>query len=230
LGRIGLPDLIKAEKGGMSVKKKLYARFLAGLLAFSMAEIASASLVTNGGFELGNFIGNPDGGMSLPLGSNEIDGWTVVNAEAGWLNTPNVYGLVASEGSFFLDLTGYRNSTPYGGVSQTINTSPGQQYTLSFDLETGQPNPWVIGPISIMASAGSISESFTLDPGTQWQALGFDFVADSDMTPITIIGTVGYQYIGLDNVSVSPVPLPASVWFFISGLGVLFVRFRKKFA
>jgi hypothetical protein len=214
----------------MNVNRKLYTRLLAGLLSLSMAEIASASLVTNGGFELGNFIGNLNGGMSLPLGSNEIDGWTVVNAEVAWLNTPNNYGLVASEGSFFLDLTGYHDSFPYGGVSQTINTTSGQQYTLSFDLETGQPNPWVTGPISIVASAGSISQSFTLDPGTQWQALDFDFVADSDMTPITITGSDGYQYIGLDNVSVSAVPLPASVWFFISGLGVLFVRYSKKLA
>ncbi len=202
-----------------------------GLLVFGMAEMVSASLITNDSFELGNFTDSYGNGMSLPVGSTQITGWTVVNAETAWLNTPNIWGLAASDGAFFLDLTGYHNSSPYGGVSQTITTTIGQQYTLSLDLGTGQPNQWVTGPISVVASAGSTSRSFTLDPGSQWQTFSFDFTADAAITPVTIIGTVGYQYIGLDNVSIdaNPVPIPATLLLLGSGIGALAgTRIRKK--
>ena len=149
--------------------------------------------------------------MSLPSGSSVIPGWTITTAELVWINNANVYGITTPFGNSFLDLTGYHNSSPYGGVSQTINTTIGQNYTLSLSLGVNNTNSLYSGPISVTASAGSINQIFGYDSsgsGNFWGDFNFNFTASSSSTPISIVGlsTAGGTYIGLDNVSVTAVP------------------------
>lgn len=54
------------------------------------------------------------------------------------------------------------------------------------------------------------------------------FTADSETTTIFLTGITGSQYIGLDNVSVSAVPVPAALWLFGSGLIGLIGMKRKS--
>jgi hypothetical protein len=227
---MGLLD--KTTKGGMKMKKKLFTGLVIGLLVLGMAEVVSAYLITNGSFEAGSFIPNTDNAMSLPVGSTQIVGWTVMNGEIAWINTPNSWGIIGSDGNFFLDLVGYHDSAPYGEVSQIITSTVGQRYTLSFDLGTDQSNPLFSGPISVLASAGNTSQPFVFNPtgnGSQWQTFSLDFVATSPNTPISIVGTGGKNYIGLDNVSVAPVPVPSTMLLFGTGLIGLAGLGRKKF-
>src|SRR5690349_7006660 len=97
------------------------------------------NLLVNGSFEIG-FPALPnhpgDNTESLAVGSTEITGWTVINGEIAWINTVpvNAFGLAPTDGSKLLDLTGYHDSVPYGGVSQTVATIQGLDYTPSIDV------------------------------------------------------------------------------------------------
>ncbi len=193
---------------------------LLGLALCGAVTIHAQNFALNGSFEdpgaLSNDAGDGfvDGFDSIPAGGTSITGWTVITHEIARGIRNDAY-IVASEGSFFLDLTGYMGSgAGSGGVSQTITTTPGATYRFAFDLGTLQGDSNSDGPISVTASAAGLSPSFTHDPGgigNQWANYGFDFVAASASTEISILGTGGKYYIGLDNVSVtavSPVPEP----------------------
>ena len=199
------------------------------LLSLSGINSAQAvNLLQNGSFEntAGTFINSgPFGYQSLNPGSTVIPGWTITTAELAWGKNGNVNGIATPFESFFLELAGNHNSFPYGGVTQTINTAVGQQYTLSLSL--GTFNPTLPGPISVTATAGSTSQTFTSNPsgaGNQWKNFSFDFTATSTSTPISIVGisTANMDYIGLDNASVEAkqtktVPESSNIF----GLGLL---------
>ena len=200
----------------------------------------AANLVTNPSFELGTFVNRGDGFQILPIGSTAITGWTVVNDSLAWGTLPNsaagVNPVTPFDGTFFLDLQGDGLfSAPYGGVMQNLTTVSGQQYHLAFNLGTEQSpaSPATHGPISVVATAGSTSLPFTFDPGgtgTQWGEFGFDFTASSSSTPISIVGTAtaGGAYIGLDLVSVTPVPEPSTVALSACGALALLIGARRK--
>ena len=191
-------------------KLSMAALCFAAASGFAVAPV-HAQIIQNGSFEQGNFSGDP----SLAVGSTAIPGWTVTNAEIA-LGMNGIFGLATPYGSQFLDLTGYHDSVPYGGVTQDIATTTGASYHLSFSLGADQSSDIYAGPVSAAASAGGGSQVFTFTPppgsaGNQWGTFGLDFIATGSTTPITIIGTqsTGGQFIGLDNVSVTPnAPVP----------------------
>jgi hypothetical protein len=167
-------------------------------------------LLVNGDLENTGATFVPDGNqvMSLNPGSTVIPGWTVVNAEIAWATNANSFGPFTPHGGMFLDVTGYHDSPPYGGISQTVTTTPGQSYRLTFSLGSDNGNPAYTGPVGVMASANATSSSFTTTVvSNSWGAFTFDFIATSTATPLTIVGisTAGGQYIGVDNVSVQSI-------------------------
>ena len=170
-------------------------------------------LVINGSFENTECLFIPDGAgvKSLPAGSTNIPGWTVTTAELVWGINGNSYGPRSPFGTFFLDLTGYHDTPPYAGVSQTLTTTPGQVYRLSFSLGADEDVFAYRGPVSVMAIAGAVSNVFTLTPtngatGNVWTNFALDFTATTNATLLTLVGTAatGGAYLGLDNVSVIP--------------------------
>ena len=55
------------------------------------------------------------------------------------------------------------------------------------------------------------------------------FTASGSTTLISLAGSEGSNYIGLDTVSVTAVPIPAAGWLLGSGLmGLGLLRFRRK--
>lgn len=209
-------------------------RTLAAIVAvLVLAPASHANLLTNGSFEDGNFVPNFQDTMSLSTGSIDMTGWTTISAEIAWINEGNPFGVVASDGIKSLDLAGYHDSAPYGGVQQSIATGVGSVYLLEFDLGT-------IGPVgvqrSIQASAGATSGVFTAI-GTlnqqEWTTFGLQFVADSSLTSISLLGTnEGGNYIGLDNARVTlisvAVPEPSTAALVLLPLAV--ALFRRKSA
>lgn len=210
----------------------------AGVLGcLALAHPAAANLVTNPSFENGNFsfADGRDTEFVYP-GSSYITGWTVIGASGAyidWIGPTNPYGLTASQGSYFLDLTGDNSWSPLAGVQQSFSTVPGSQYTLTFDL--GSSSNYSGGQVSVQVSAGDQSDvSFTsTNNGSQtnlWQTETLDFDATSPTTTLTIMGTLGYQYVGVDNVDVegaSPLPEPASITMLIAGTAGLLLRRRR---
>ncbi|HEX7470737.1 MAG TPA: PEP-CTERM sorting domain-containing protein, partial [Verrucomicrobiae bacterium] len=114
----------------------------------------------------------------------------------------------------------------------TIPTTIGDQYQLSLCIGTSPI--YDSAPVSILVTAGSASTTFTSTPlnVNQWETFTFDFIATSSSTSLSLAGqaSTNVKYIGLDNVSVVPIPEPGTFALF-AGSGLLALvgwrRFRK---
>jgi hypothetical protein len=183
-----------------------------------------ANLITNGSFE------QPDSGSGgFGVGSTALTGWTVIDSVIWHVHTGD-YGIVASDGSYSLDLTGYYNYG-LGGVEQTISTIPSAVYTIQFDLATNGNN----GISEVQVSAGSLLDlaSVTSSGGVHWTTYSSTFTATGSSTTIDLIGYWCYSdLIGLDNVVVEldhtsgETPEPASWW--LVGVGTAGVLWRRR--
>jgi hypothetical protein len=194
-------------------------------ILFGVTQIVHANLITNGSFESPASAGSP----SLPNGSTYLTDWTVVNAEIAQIY-PGCFGLTASDGSYSLDLAGYHDAAPYGGVQQIIATVPFAVYDISFDVGA------VSGTSGIQVSAGNLlNNGFSTASGLTWTPFSSTFTALSSTTTISLIGTQASAgaYIGLDNVIVELNHLPSSVpepatWMLI-GIGlVVFIGLNRS--
>jgi hypothetical protein len=216
---------------------------LAGLVAATLAcENAQAdNLVLNGGFE------DPAAGSTAPSGGgsyttfNAIADWTVTGGPSGgggviWLSN-GAYGITTPFGNNFVDLTGTEDRQPFYTISQTISTVAGANYTLTFDIGVDNDNGSFSAPVSLLASAGGTSATFTdssTDPGTgNFSPFSLNFTATGSSTLISFEGLTGDQYLGLDNVSVdgvtSAVPEPSTWAMMILGFcGLGFMAYRRK--
>jgi hypothetical protein len=226
--------LVGVEQENDMQPRSFIARGLA-LATLCVASAAHANLLVNGSFENGAFVNEGADTMSPPVGSTVMTGWTVVTDTLAWIGPLNPFGLTASDGSYFLDLTNYQTGAPFGGVRQTIATVPGAVYALSFDL--GSSTFWG-RPDSLTASAAGTSMTFTApSTGTNndWQHETMSFTATGATTIITLQGATGIQYIGVDNASVDLVSLPVDAvpepeaWaLMLGGLGGLAALTRRR--
>jgi hypothetical protein len=185
---------------------------------------ARANLLVNGSFEDTNGTYVDDGGYdSLNNGSTAIPGWTVISNSIAWIPT-NAVGITASNGSYFLDLTGDHQS-PFGGVKQEITLAPGQ-YRLEFDLgDLANYNGDTRSGITVTVGS-STPQNFVSPTFTGWEHFTMTFSA-SGSTTISFVGFQGMDYIGLDNVTLSSVPLAPSALLLGSGLLGLGLLRRK---
>ncbi len=222
--------------------RKTSATVAAGALAAVLAGPACANILTNGSFEnTANFSPDSTDTTFLTSGSTSLTGWTVADNTVAWEGPTNPYGVYAVDGSYYLDLQGYSDVAPYGGVTQTIATILGASYQLSYDLG-GSLNYDFAHSDAISACAGATcgAASMTAAANDVWISETLDFTATGASTLISLTGSSpsGYPiaYIGLDNVSVietspppvSPVPEPASFALLGSALlGVGAIRRRR---
>jgi hypothetical protein len=213
----------------MTIKLTLTAAALATALASSQAYAAP---VVNGSFEdRTSFVPNGDNTMSLDGGSTAMTGWTVIGDSIAWIGTPNPFGLGPSNGDFFLDLTGYPVGAPFGGVQQTLATVAGRQYEVTFDLGSHLGS----GIASVDVSAAGASQTFSSsNPNAPvvWESQTFRFTASAGATVLSLLGSGGTDYIGLDNVAVADlgagVPEPATWAMLIAGFGLVGAATRRR--
>ena len=136
-------------------------RFVAACATLFVAQ-AHANLLTNGSFELGTLINDGNHAQTFSAGPTNITGWAAVGpGQVTWIDAGNPFSLTAQDGDRFLDLTAYHTGPPFGGVTQSIATSPGQEYELSFYLGS-YTQRWGGPPVSIVASAGGTSHTFSV--------------------------------------------------------------------
>ncbi len=187
-------------------------RYASIVLALSLCSgpLRANSLVVNGSFEDPASNGSP----SLGLGSTYLTGWTVIDAEIAQLRNVDFPLLFPSDGTYSLDLTGYHDGTPWGGVEQIIATILGATYAIHFDTR---------GTTAVTVSAGDL-HAVGSGTGQDWTTYNGFFTALDSSTTISLIGLTGGNYIGLDNVIVnldhlaSTVPEPGTIWMIASGL------------
>jgi len=217
------------------------------------APICSANLITNGDFEtnpVANFVVLNSGDTS------SLPGWKVIGtaciASSGGcvlvLNSstytePSNIGTItfqAQSGNQSIDITGGGNTVD-GGVEQTVATTIGTQYSLTFFLgnmdnaASNYPN----ASAALVRITGQADQTFTNNLVTanhlNWAPITFTFTATSALTTIDFINaTVGSDNeAGIDNVQLNEVtrgaPEPAT-WSMLglAGAGLLYRRLRSR--
>jgi hypothetical protein len=224
--------------------KELAAKVLArtvptvALIVVAASHSARASnLVANGNFS----VDAPSSGCVA--GTTTLADWTVEgNIDIGSVAPGCAPALAAAPGAtYFVDLTGSyaeEGQNDVGTISQTISTVAGQKYNLSFYFGGNpqwQSSPYTYpndGPLKSMNVLlnGSVFGNFSVNTAGvsitngQWALETLSFTATSNSTQI------GFQSLDgispnlsdygplLDDVQLTPVPLPDSAWQLISGL------------
>ncbi|MES2462454.1 MAG: DUF642 domain-containing protein [Armatimonadota bacterium] len=220
--------------------------FASAVLAGTLLTVPSAQAqLVNGSFETGTFSGsNPQGAADstqLQNGATSITGWTVVD-ELAWHGPTAPYGISASNGGRYLDLTGYSDNQPHGGVQQVLALTVGNSYRLSFDIGYSQlysGTPTGVTVTSTGAGSQTFNYSGVTNVNSGWQTFAYDFTATSAATTILLRGSAGSagNYIGLDNVALAvtgtggaAAPEPGSLALLLPVLGAvgMVVRRRKR--
>lgn len=150
---------------------------LTASLAASAVLTAQANLIANGGFETGDFTDWTPSGNTANIGIDDLY----------YVHSGNYGAYLGAIGTL-------------GYLSQTITTTPGQDYDLSFWLlsDGGTPNEF-----TVLWNGNAIFDQTDL-PASNWQQYTFDLVATSASTTLSL----GFQndplYFGLDDISVNP--------------------------
>lgn len=172
----------------------------AALTCSSQSAEQEPELITNGDFESGPRIG-PDHGRIEP-GSREITGWTVIRGSVDYVGS----AWISPDGIRCLDLEG---NAAFGGVSQTIPTTPGQVYTVTFDLAGNVDGDPQVKRMRVLAAGQSTERWFDTTGRSHdnlgWQTHTWQFLATGDTTDIEFISVgdgPGHRGALLDNVSV----------------------------
>ena len=150
----------------------------------TFAALVGQSLVQNGGFETGN-----------------LNSWTLSgNASSFTVSTSSSY---VHSGTYGLRAPA---SGPAGYLSQTIPTAPGQTYQLSFWFES---TSFSAGQ-QFQATWNGTNVYSTSSPPTSWTNPRLIVTATSTNTPLQFgfITAISSRF-GLDDISVTPVNLPA---------------------
>jgi hypothetical protein len=199
---------------------------------------ASANLIANGGFELGTFTGGISLAQQIQPGDSTLPNWTVSNAPftwyaSGWSNNLPQTPLNPHTGSFGVNLADGSVNTIT--LSETFHVVPFQQYQLSFWVGNFSANNGPAG-LNVNITDGTSNTlllSEALAPATNgshtWTQFKFKFFADGTSNTLSFSEINGPSYIGLDDVSVTAVPEPATWTMMIVGFaGVGFLAYRRK--
>jgi hypothetical protein len=186
------------------MKNVMFGLLASVVLSSVPATANAAELVTNGGFETGDFTG-----------------WS----QFGSTNNSGVDPLAAFSGNFgaFFGAVG---ST--GGITQTLNTVIGQTYTISLyaQIDQGTPN------YGIITFGGQTLDSTTNSAGFDYRQLTYSAVATSALTALTFEFRHDPAFFQIDDISVTglsgAVPEPATWAMMILGMGAVGGAMRRK--
>lgn len=209
----------------------------------------AAGIVTSAPIQAAEMKSNFDGDTAAHASGQEIEGWTVMGP-----GQRAVY-LLASDyaessitfnthsGSGALDLTGENNQGPTAGVYRDLTTTAGQAYAISFFVgnATGSADGLVgnsavyLLPSSVKlqidgASAGVFTNADIAYGAVSWREFTQQFVASGPTTRIAFLNATptGDNYAGLDDVSLTAVPEPASWAMLVIGFAAAGASIRRR--
>jgi len=166
------------------------------LVVASFNYACAATLVTNGGFETGDFAG------WTQIGNTDASG--VGCGVARFVHSGNCSAFFGPRGSV-------------GGISQDLATTPGATYQVTFWLQ-----PDGLMPSQFNATFGSIVLTSITNPAfTDLAFIEFSFSVTATAANTTLAFNFRDDpgFLGFDDVSVNQTPLPATLPLFASGLG-----------
>lgn len=182
---------------------KFNALMLAGaMLAASFTAVgANAAIVVNGDFETGDFTGWTPDAVSFPI----------------YIVTAPVAG-----GNYAAQIAGF--SFGPDTLSQTVATTAGHGYTLSFDYwqDGGTPNGF-----DVSWNGVSVFSQTDTDTGVAYQHVTANVVGSgSDTLVFTAYNDPAFSYV--DNVALGTVPEPATWALMLFGFGGLGTAMRAR--
>lgn len=135
-----------------------------------------------------------------------------------------------------VDLTGEGNQGTTNGIKQSVGTTPGAAYDLSFWLghQYSFAPGYTLGPSSTAlyidgALVGIYNNSANTIEDVTWMPFSYKFTASSSSTVVAFLNNsaAGNNYVGLDNVSMSAVPEPSSLLLLGAGITWLAARVTR---
>ena len=161
---------------------------------------AAFAQIANGSFEDGAAIENG----AFATVTTGITGWTVISNDVDYIGDY----WQASEGLRSVDLNGLYVQS---GVSQTIATTPGHTYQITFDM-SGNPDGG-LGAKTMSVNAGTTTSNYTYEvtefntkSDMKWEPRTFTFTASTNSTVLTFASTMATpEAFGpvLDNVRIT---------------------------
>jgi len=156
---------------------------------------------TNGSFETGTYVDGGGGFEQLNAGDTSITGWTVAAGSVDWIGTY----WQAQDGSMSIDMSG----ADAGTLSQTLATTIGNTYTVSFFLSGNPAGPPTVKTLVVSATGGATA-SYTYDvtgntlTNMNWTPETYTFLATSASTTLSFISTTASAFgPAIDNVVIT---------------------------
>lgn len=217
---------------GSSIGLSLVVGLSLELMSIS-AVAQTPNIVQNGSFETGyegttqtNGGWPSNHGFWAPIGyfgaTDTIPDWTVSGGGVDWhdadVSIPN--SMIAADSDRLVDLNSCCYNAP-GMISQTIATTPGLSYIMSFSYSGHPYSPCYFGPKPLRATAGSTSTVVSADPLAEgyldntniWHAASVSFTASSSSTVIS--------FESLEDDGTCAGPLVDNVWVMVQPQPVL---------
>jgi hypothetical protein len=200
-------------------------------LAMLSAGNAQANLILNGDFSANasSYTTFP-GYSSSPNPSNPAD-WVVSAPANAGVNGPDT-GFYASQGEPFApaSTTGVTDFAfmQGGQIFQTVTTTAGQAYTLTYDAGARSGTPSTLNTVAYdQVNSVAITTQVPNISDSNFALFTLDFTAASNSTTIAFQDTGGTP--DFSNVSLTPVPDPATLGLSsaVGSLGLLLLKRRK---
>jgi choice-of-anchor C domain-containing protein len=170
-------------------------------IAFAGSTLAAFTGLTNGGFEDGDYLPNVSGFQQLDAPNTSIVGWTVDAGSVDWIGEY----WAAPEGDMSIDMSG----ADAGTLSQTLDTTIGNTYTVSFLLSGNPAGPPTVMTLDVNATGGTLASYSHDTTGTDltsmvWTPQTYTFLATSATTTLSFISTTAGPFgPAIDNVDVT---------------------------
>jgi hypothetical protein len=198
------------------VKSRLLSSMVLGAGLLGMSGVASANLITNGGFESGSFSSWSTAGLTCSgVGAN------FSSASGGCVGYDGDPGPHSGTSAAYL-------GTALGGgvISQSFSTVAGQNYLIDFYMAIGSSQGTSSPNAMLVTAAGTTLLSILNAPVQGFAHYSYNLLASATSTTLTFTHGDQPSFFILDDVSATAVPEPGTL--LLLGIGSAALAFARR--